>query len=166
MWDFTVHKLILMLVGFCCNIDHDHFLFHLFPQPGDLLYFPRGVIHQALAVDEFSHSTHITFSTYQHQWVLPSSKRTLSPHIFSPPPNSLIGLWYAESQPIKISSFCHVQRAYRQKCWSFQHFSIVIMVLWPLFPTLLETEFHLPTIHETNFSWANIWISFADHPWN
>ncbi|XP_071818668.1 ribosomal oxygenase 2-like [Apostichopus japonicus] len=35
-------------------------------KPGDLLYFPRGVIHQAQAVDKFSHSTHITFSTYQH----------------------------------------------------------------------------------------------------
>lgn len=32
--------------------------------PGDLLYFPRGFIHQAQAVPD-SHSLHITISTYQ-----------------------------------------------------------------------------------------------------
>eukprot|EP00668_Euglena_longa_P014476 GGOE01018466.1.p1 GENE.GGOE01018466.1~~GGOE01018466.1.p1 ORF type:complete len:466 (-),score=91.48 GGOE01018466.1:259-1470(-) len=32
-------------------------------EPGDFLYFPRGVIHQARAVDSFSH--HLTVSTYQ-----------------------------------------------------------------------------------------------------
>jgi len=33
-------------------------------EPGDMLYFPRGVIHQAKTVGE-SHSTHISMSTYQ-----------------------------------------------------------------------------------------------------
>ncbi|XP_076820680.1 ribosomal oxygenase 2-like [Clavelina lepadiformis] len=36
--------------------------------PGDVLYFPRGTIHQAQAVGE-GHSTHATISTYQsHTW--------------------------------------------------------------------------------------------------
>lgn len=36
--------------------------------PGDLLYLPRGVVHQALA-QESGHSLHLTFSTYQrHTW--------------------------------------------------------------------------------------------------
>ncbi|XP_064473711.1 ribosomal oxygenase 2-like [Ornithodoros turicata] len=35
-------------------------------QPGDLLYMPRGTIHQAHTPDDSdSHSTHITISTYQ-----------------------------------------------------------------------------------------------------
>ena len=33
--------------------------------PGDLLYFPRGTIHQAKAV-EGEHSLHITISAYQN----------------------------------------------------------------------------------------------------
>jgi len=33
-------------------------------EPGDMLYFPRGVIHQARTIGE-SHSTHISVSTYQ-----------------------------------------------------------------------------------------------------
>jgi len=33
-------------------------------EPGDMLYFPRGVIHQAVTQDE-NHSLHITVSTYQ-----------------------------------------------------------------------------------------------------
>lgn len=40
-------------------------------KPGDLLYFPRGTIHQADTVlnEDDSHSTHITVSTYQcHTW--------------------------------------------------------------------------------------------------
>lgn len=32
--------------------------------PGDLLYFPRGTIHQAKAVEE-EHSLHVTISAYQ-----------------------------------------------------------------------------------------------------
>ncbi|NP_001086856.1 ribosomal oxygenase 2 L homeolog [Xenopus laevis] len=35
-------------------------------KPGDLLYFPRGVIHQAQALPGSSHSTHVTISTYQN----------------------------------------------------------------------------------------------------
>ena len=36
--------------------------------PGDVLYFPRGAVHQAMAQDE-EHSLHLTFSTYQrHTW--------------------------------------------------------------------------------------------------
>lgn len=35
-------------------------------EPGDLLYFPRGFIHQANTVDGF-HSLHITLSVYQKQ---------------------------------------------------------------------------------------------------
>jgi hypothetical protein len=36
--------------------------------PGDLLYLPRGVVHQALAQED-GHSLHLTFSTYQrHTW--------------------------------------------------------------------------------------------------
>merc|ERR1719378_1209327 len=33
-------------------------------EPGDMLYFPRGVIHQAKTIGD-SHSTHISVSTYQ-----------------------------------------------------------------------------------------------------
>ncbi|XP_078088687.1 ribosomal oxygenase 2 isoform X1 [Mustelus asterias] len=35
-------------------------------KPGDLLYFPRGTIHQADTPTGGSHSTHITISTYQN----------------------------------------------------------------------------------------------------
>ncbi|XP_062453091.1 ribosomal oxygenase 2 isoform X3 [Rhea pennata] len=35
-------------------------------KPGDLLYFPRGTIHQADTPLGISHSTHITISTYQN----------------------------------------------------------------------------------------------------
>eukprot|EP00900_Chrysochromulina_parva_P015461 jgi/Chrpa1/23916/Chrysochromulina_OHIO_Genome00012518-RA len=36
--------------------------------PGDLLYMPRGVIHQAVSLEDAS-STHLTLSTYQrHAW--------------------------------------------------------------------------------------------------
>ncbi|MEE6468269.1 hypothetical protein FKM82_008236 [Ascaphus truei] len=34
-------------------------------EPGDLLYFPRGVIHHAHTPAGSSHSTHVTISTYQ-----------------------------------------------------------------------------------------------------
>ncbi|XP_042312214.1 ribosomal oxygenase 2 isoform X1 [Sceloporus undulatus] len=38
-------------------------------KPGDLLYFPRGTIHQAATPPSVSHSTHVTISTYQnHSW--------------------------------------------------------------------------------------------------
>ncbi|KAH0624942.1 hypothetical protein JD844_032882 [Phrynosoma platyrhinos] len=36
-------------------------------KPGDLLYFPRGTIHQAATPPSVSHSTHVTISTYQNQ---------------------------------------------------------------------------------------------------
>ena len=37
-------------------------------EPGDLMYFPRGTVHQAHA-HETTHSLHLTFSTYQrHTW--------------------------------------------------------------------------------------------------
>ncbi|GLD94868.1 hypothetical protein PINS_up003493 [Pythium insidiosum] len=35
-------------------------------EEGDVLYFPRGVIHQA-ATDDVQFSTHVTISVYQHQ---------------------------------------------------------------------------------------------------
>ncbi|KAM8820909.1 ribosomal oxygenase 2 [Eudromia elegans] len=35
-------------------------------KPGDLLYFPRGTIHQADTPLGVSHSTHVTISTYQN----------------------------------------------------------------------------------------------------
>ncbi|KFP50724.1 Bifunctional lysine-specific demethylase and histidyl-hydroxylase MINA, partial [Cathartes aura] len=35
-------------------------------KPGDLLYFPRGTIHQADTPLGISHSTHVTISTYQN----------------------------------------------------------------------------------------------------
>ncbi|KAG8450299.1 hypothetical protein GDO86_002812 [Hymenochirus boettgeri] len=35
-------------------------------KPGDLVYFPRGVIHQAHTLPGSSHSTHVTISTYQN----------------------------------------------------------------------------------------------------
>ncbi|NXU42213.1 RIOX2 oxygenase, partial [Drymodes brunneopygia] len=35
-------------------------------KPGDLLYFPRGTIHQADTPHGISHSTHVTISTYQN----------------------------------------------------------------------------------------------------
>ena len=36
-------------------------------EPGDFMYFPRGIIHQARASEEFSH--HLTVSTFQkHSW--------------------------------------------------------------------------------------------------
>ena len=42
----------------------DQFTLH----PGDLVYLPRGVVHQALT-QEGTHSLHLTFSTYQrHTW--------------------------------------------------------------------------------------------------
>lgn len=34
-------------------------------KPGDLLYFPRGTIHQADTPEGLAHSTHLTISTYQ-----------------------------------------------------------------------------------------------------
>lgn len=40
-------------------------------EPGDLLYLPRGVVHQAVtpAAEGAGHSLHLTFSTYQrHTW--------------------------------------------------------------------------------------------------
>jgi len=43
-------------------------MFEVTLEPGDLLYFPRGVIHQAKTKSD-SHSTHISISTYQqHTW--------------------------------------------------------------------------------------------------
>ena len=54
--------------------------------PGDVLYFPRGTVHQAMAQDA-SHSLHLTFSTYQrHTWrdlleaapLSPAGRRTLA----------------------------------------------------------------------------------------
>ncbi|XP_021516232.1 ribosomal oxygenase 2 isoform X2 [Meriones unguiculatus] len=35
-------------------------------KPGDLLYFPRGTIHQAETPSGIGHSTHVTISTYQN----------------------------------------------------------------------------------------------------
>ncbi|XP_002733946.1 ribosomal oxygenase 2-like [Saccoglossus kowalevskii] len=35
-------------------------------KPGDVMYFPRGTIHQADTLSSSTHSTHITMSTYQH----------------------------------------------------------------------------------------------------
>ncbi|XP_050004665.1 ribosomal oxygenase 2 isoform X1 [Alexandromys fortis] len=35
-------------------------------KPGDLLYFPRGTIHQAETPSGLTHSTHVTISTYQN----------------------------------------------------------------------------------------------------
>ncbi|XP_041088637.1 ribosomal oxygenase 2 isoform X1 [Polyodon spathula] len=35
-------------------------------KPGDLLYFPRGTIHQADTPSGVQHSTHVTISTYQN----------------------------------------------------------------------------------------------------
>ncbi|XP_008059564.1 ribosomal oxygenase 2 [Carlito syrichta] len=35
-------------------------------KPGDLLYFPRGTIHQADTSPGLAHSTHVTVSTYQN----------------------------------------------------------------------------------------------------
>ncbi|XP_075398548.1 ribosomal oxygenase 2 [Tenrec ecaudatus] len=35
-------------------------------KPGDLLYFPRGTIHQAETPPGLAHSTHVTISTYQN----------------------------------------------------------------------------------------------------
>ncbi|XP_066203804.1 ribosomal oxygenase 2 isoform X3 [Saccopteryx leptura] len=35
-------------------------------EPGDLLYFPRGTIHQADTPPGLAHSTHVTISTYQN----------------------------------------------------------------------------------------------------
>ncbi|KAK2089329.1 Ribosomal oxygenase 2 [Saguinus oedipus] len=37
------------------------------PHPGDLLYFPRGTIHQADTPVGLAHSTHVTISTYQNK---------------------------------------------------------------------------------------------------
>ncbi|KAI2530545.1 RIOX2 isoform 6, partial [Pan troglodytes] len=36
-------------------------------KPGDLLYFPRGTIHQADTPAGLAHSTHVTISTYQNK---------------------------------------------------------------------------------------------------
>uniref|UniRef100_S4RFQ1 Bifunctional lysine-specific demethylase and histidyl-hydroxylase n=1 Tax=Petromyzon marinus TaxID=7757 RepID=S4RFQ1_PETMA len=42
---------------------------------GDLLYFPRGTIHQADTPAGGCHSTHLTISTYQNKWVLSCPNR-------------------------------------------------------------------------------------------
>lgn len=43
-------------------------LFEATLEPGDMLYFPRGTIHQAKTTSD-GHSTHISISTYQqHTW--------------------------------------------------------------------------------------------------
>uniref|UniRef100_H2YR66 Bifunctional lysine-specific demethylase and histidyl-hydroxylase n=1 Tax=Ciona savignyi TaxID=51511 RepID=H2YR66_CIOSA len=36
-------------------------------KPGDVLYFPRGTIHQAKSIKGTGHSTHLTISTYEQQ---------------------------------------------------------------------------------------------------
>ena len=46
-------------------------------EPGDMLYFPRGVIHQARTIGE-SHSTHISVSTYQQVGFYPRLRVLLS----------------------------------------------------------------------------------------
>ncbi|KAG8466389.1 hypothetical protein KFE25_002145 [Diacronema lutheri] len=47
-------------------------------RPGDVLYLPRGVVHQAVSLDD-SHSLHLTVSTYQrHRW------RDVLAHVLSP----------------------------------------------------------------------------------
>jgi ribosomal protein L16 Arg81 hydroxylase len=40
-------------------------------KPGDILYFPRGFIHQAKTpkLEKNSYSTHITISTFQNKYV-------------------------------------------------------------------------------------------------
>ena len=38
-------------------------------QAGDVLYFPRGTIHQAETPAGVEHSTHLTLSTYQNMYV-------------------------------------------------------------------------------------------------
>lgn len=44
-------------------------LFDVVLEPGDMLYFPRGFVHQATTVDN-EHSLHITLSAYQKTaWV-------------------------------------------------------------------------------------------------
>ncbi|CAN2387676.1 peptidyl-arginine hydroxylation, partial [Pristimantis euphronides] len=43
---------------------------HILLEEGDLLYFPRGTIHQAETPASCAHSTHVTISTYQNNsWV-------------------------------------------------------------------------------------------------
>ena len=51
-------------------------------EPGDLLYFPRGFIHQAEAV-EGSYSLHITLSTYQKNAWVDLIEKMLSPSVLS-----------------------------------------------------------------------------------
>nr|XP_002131324.1 ribosomal oxygenase 2 [Ciona intestinalis] len=36
-------------------------------KPGDVLYFPRGTVHQAKSIKGTGHSTHLTISTYETQ---------------------------------------------------------------------------------------------------
>uniref|UniRef100_A0A671K8Y6 Bifunctional lysine-specific demethylase and histidyl-hydroxylase n=1 Tax=Sinocyclocheilus anshuiensis TaxID=1608454 RepID=A0A671K8Y6_9TELE len=43
-------------------------------QPGDLLYFPRGTIHQADTPASVERSTHLTLSTYQNMYVCARSQ--------------------------------------------------------------------------------------------
>nr|XP_037858342.1 ribosomal oxygenase 2 isoform X2 [Chlorocebus sabaeus] len=53
-------------------------------KPGDLLYFPRGTIHQADTPAGLAHSTHVTISTYQNNCCcMTSTYKTLQrKHIF------------------------------------------------------------------------------------
>jgi ribosomal protein L16 Arg81 hydroxylase len=44
--------------------------------PGDVLYLPRGFVHEAVAQD--SSSSHITVSTYQHHTQLNLAQRVLA----------------------------------------------------------------------------------------
>lgn len=52
-------------------------------EPGDLLYMPRGAIHQAMALED-EHSLHITLSTHQQNtWSNLLHLVSLSPACFT-----------------------------------------------------------------------------------
>ena len=55
-------------------------------RPGDVLYMPRGTIHEAIAQDEFS--THVTISIYQVAYpsLAPAIKLSSPYYITLPPP--------------------------------------------------------------------------------
>ncbi|XP_071956054.1 ribosomal oxygenase 2-like isoform X2 [Antedon mediterranea] len=74
---------------------------------GDLMYFPRGTIHQADTPEHCPHSTHITISTYQHNtWgdLFKQSLPSLVDQMMSQRRELRTGLPIALGQPLDVSN--------------------------------------------------------------
>lgn len=63
-----LREYFLCLDNSAVRFDHEPSIYQFFfLQPGDLLYFPRGTIHQADTPPGIPYSTHVTISTYQNK---------------------------------------------------------------------------------------------------